>query len=83
MSSSKKIDVTIVGGGMITHDLILPSIYHLQRSVVGKINVCALNCPPLQTLKGQSGIQRSLSRPGLHALSRAGRRSGGKIPEAF
>ena len=47
----KTIDVTIVGGGMITHDLILPSIYHLQRTgVVGQISVCALNTPPLKTL---------------------------------
>ncbi|MBU0714118.1 MAG: hypothetical protein KJ964_02020, partial [Verrucomicrobia bacterium] len=48
----KTIDVTIVGGGMITHDLILPSIYQLQRTgVVGKISICALNTPPLKTLK--------------------------------
>ena len=48
----KRIDVTIVGGGMITNDLILPSIYHLQRiGVVGKISICALNNPPLKSLK--------------------------------
>jgi len=49
---SKKIDVTIVGGGMITNDLILPSIYHLQRiGIVGHINVCALNSAPLKFLR--------------------------------
>ena len=48
----KPIDVTIIGGGMITHDLILPSIYHLQRTgVVGRLSICALNTPPLKTLK--------------------------------
>lgn len=47
----KPIDVTIVGGGMITNDLILPSIYHLQRTgVVGEISICALNNPPLKAL---------------------------------
>ncbi len=47
-----KIDVTIVGGGMITYDLLLPTIYHLQRTgVVGEIGVCALNTPPLKALK--------------------------------
>jgi predicted dehydrogenase len=52
MNNAKPIDVTIVGGGMITHDLLLPSIYHLQRSgVVGDITVCALNTPPLKALK--------------------------------
>jgi hypothetical protein len=29
---NKKIDVTIIGEGMITNDLILPSILHLQRT---------------------------------------------------
>ena len=48
---SKKIDVTIVGGGMITNDLILPSIYHLQRSgIVNSIDICALDSAPLQAL---------------------------------
>ena len=36
--------VVIVGGGMITHDQILPSLYHLQRlGAVGPIPICALN----------------------------------------
>jgi len=49
---SKPIDVTIVGGGMITNDLLLPAIYHLQRTgAVAAIKVCALNSPPLRALK--------------------------------
>lgn len=52
MNAPKPIDVTIVGGGMITNDLLLPSIYHLQRmGVVNTISVCALNTPPLKALK--------------------------------
>jgi predicted dehydrogenase len=48
---SNKIEVLIVGGGMITHDQILPSIYHMQRrGVVGGIKVCALNSAPLRDL---------------------------------
>jgi predicted dehydrogenase len=48
---SNAIDLTIVGGGMITYDLLLPSIYHLQRTgLVGAINICALNSPPLKAL---------------------------------
>ena len=51
-NSNKPIDVTIVGGGMITNDLILPSIYHLQRTgVVNSINVCALDSAPLKALE--------------------------------
>ncbi len=46
-----KLDVAIVGGGMITHDQILPSMYQLQRSGhVGSIRICALNSPPLRAL---------------------------------
>ena len=45
------VNVTIIGGGMITNDLILPSIYHLQRTgTVGDLHICALNNPPLKAL---------------------------------
>jgi predicted dehydrogenase len=54
----KPIDVTIIGGGMITNDLLLPAIYHLQRmDVVGKVMVCALNSAPLQTLRDNPDFQ--------------------------
>jgi predicted dehydrogenase len=54
----KPVDVTIIGGGMITNDLILPSVYHLQRlGVAGKIDVCALNSPPLKALKENREIR--------------------------
>lgn len=53
-----KLDLTIIGGGMITHDLILPSAYHLQRlGVVGDIAVCALNNAPLRVLKESAEIR--------------------------
>jgi len=56
----RPIDVTIVGGGMITHDLLLPSIYHLQRTgVVAHIAVCALNSPPLRALRDSKDIQNA------------------------
>jgi predicted dehydrogenase len=58
------LDVTIVGGGMITNDLILPSVYHLKRlSIVENINVCALNTPPLKSLKNNQEIAEGF--PGL------------------
>ena len=53
MSHSKtdKLDVVIVGGGMITRDQILPSIYQLKRAGhVGAIKICALNSAPLKEL---------------------------------
>ena len=45
------LDVTIVGGGMIVHDQILPSIYHLQRGGhVGEIRVVATRARRLRDL---------------------------------
>ncbi|MCM8765089.1 MAG: Gfo/Idh/MocA family oxidoreductase, partial [Candidatus Omnitrophica bacterium] len=56
----KNIDVTIVGGGMITNDLLLPSIYHLQRTrIVGEIKICALNSAPLKYLKDNQELRQA------------------------
>ncbi|MEN8227922.1 MAG: Gfo/Idh/MocA family oxidoreductase [Bacteroidota bacterium] len=58
--SQHPLDVTIVGGGMISHDLILPSVYHLQRNgVVNAINVCALDSAPLKELKESNMIREA------------------------
>lgn len=47
----RTLEVVMIGGGMITHDQLLPSIYQLQRlGVVGGISICALNGPPLRAL---------------------------------
>jgi D-galacturonate reductase len=54
------LEVTVVGGGMITQDQILPSLYHLQRqSVVGGIAICALNGRPLARLAGSKLFARA------------------------
>jgi D-galacturonate reductase len=55
---SHPVDVTIIGGGMITNDLILPSVYHLQRiGIVRDVQVCALNSWPLLELQQNSEIK--------------------------
>jgi predicted dehydrogenase len=52
--------VTIVGGGMITHDQLLPSLYQLQRNgVVGEISICALRGRPLKALADSETIRRA------------------------
>jgi len=57
---TKPIDVTIVGGGMITYDQLLPSIYHLQRAgVVGRVDVCALDSRPLRALKESEDFRQA------------------------
>jgi D-galacturonate reductase len=65
--------VTIVGGGMITRDQLLPSIYHLQRSgVVGEITVCASRPGTVRTLAADPELlaafpgQTFIERPGLY-----------------
>jgi len=43
--------VTVIGGGMITHDQILPSLYQLQRlGRIGAITVCASRRRTVETL---------------------------------
>lgn len=65
----KKLDLLIVGGGMITHDLLLPSVYHQQRlGHVGKIAVCALNSAPLRTLAESPELNEAFPGQGFEAL---------------
>ena len=52
--------VLIVGGGMITHDQLLPSLYQLQRKGrVGEISVCALNGRAWRSLAEADDIVRA------------------------
>lgn len=63
------IDVIIIGGGMITNDLILPSIYHLQRmGVVGKIKICALTNAPLRTLQENPELREAFPEQNFEAF---------------
>ena len=56
--------VTLVGGGMITNDQILPSLYHLRREgVIGDIAICALSARPLKALADSEMFARAF--PGL------------------
>ena len=69
LKKDKAVDVTIVGGGMITNDLILPSIYHLQRTgVVNEINICALNSAPLKELKENREIKEAFPGQDFNAF---------------
>jgi hypothetical protein len=53
-------EVLIVGGGMIVHDQILPSLYHLQRQDrIGEITVCASSYDTVRRLAGAEMIHRA------------------------
>jgi predicted dehydrogenase len=52
--------VLVVGGGMITHDQLLPSLYQMQRQGrVGEIGVCALRSGILRELAGAEILGRA------------------------
>ncbi len=53
-------EVLIVGGGMIVHDQILPSLYHLQRQGrIGAIAVCATKHETLCRLADSRTLRRA------------------------
>ena len=67
--SQGKVDVVIVGGGMITHDQLLPSIYHLQRrGDVGKITICALNAAPMRALAESAAFAAAFPGQSFEAM---------------
>lgn len=68
-SPARPLDVTIVGGGMITNDQILPSIYQLQRlGAVGAIVVCARRNAPLRALKANEELRQAFPGADFRAL---------------
>ena len=53
-------EVLVVGCGMIVHDQILPSLYHLQRlGQVGAITVCARRAVALEALTDAEPLRRA------------------------
>lgn len=78
------IDVTIVGGGMITNDLLLPSIYHLQRTgAVKTISVCALDSAPLRALKDNPEFAQAFPDQTFKAYPEISESPENKYPELF
>jgi len=52
--------VLIIGGGMITHDQLLPSLYHLQRQHrIGQIAVCASRFTTVSALARAESLLRA------------------------
>jgi len=54
---------------MITHDQLLPTVYHLQREgLVGDISVCALNARPLKELASSRMIKQAFPNQTFRAF---------------
>ena len=79
-----KLDVVIVGGGMITYDLLLPSIFHLQRSgYLNTIKVCALDSAPLKALKNNNEITEAFPGQDFEAFPSETEPEMNKFPELY
>ncbi len=69
--------VTMIGGGMIAHDQILPSLYQLQRlGQIGDITICAQRASTLATLAENETIIRAFPGHSFHKAPNPG-------PESF
>ena len=78
------IEVAVIGGGMITYDLILPSLYHLQRTgIVGDIKVCSLNSSPLKVLKSSKEIREAFPGQDFTAYPPVSEPEENQFPELY
>src|SRR5580658_8631180 len=60
--------ILIIGGGMITHDQLLPSFYHMQRQGrIGQIAVCASRFSTVQGLARAETLLRAFPRQSFRA----------------
>jgi D-galacturonate reductase len=79
-----RLDVAIIGGGMITYDLLLPSVYHLQRTgYVNTIKVCALDSAPLKALKNSKEINEAFPGQDFEAFPSLSEPEDLKFPDLF
>jgi D-galacturonate reductase len=55
-----RFDTAVIGGGMITHDQLLPSLYQLQRlGAIGSIRVCARRRETLDRLASSDTLREA------------------------
>src|ERR1041385_6867966 len=75
--------VTVIGGGMIAHDQILPSLYQLQRlGRIGEITVCASRRSTVESLASAPGILRAFPGQTFRAFPESGA-PGSAQPELY
>jgi predicted dehydrogenase len=80
--ASGPIDVVVVGAGMFTRDVILPSLYHLQRAgEVGSISVAATSTARLAPLAGDEELTEAFPGQGFAAYPDLS--SGERDPRAY
>ena len=76
------VDVVVVGAGMFTRDVILPSLYHLQRGgEVGAISIAATSTARLAPLASDEELAEAF--PGQGFVSLPDLNSGESDPRAY
>jgi D-galacturonate reductase len=64
------VNAVVIGGGMITHDQLLPSLYQLRRlGRIGTIRVCARNPATLETLAASEVIRAAFPEQSFDATT--------------
>jgi predicted dehydrogenase len=75
-------EVLIIGGGMIVHDQILPSLYHMQReSRIGGITVCAATHQTVRALAETETLRRAFPGQSFRMFPESD--AGGRKPELY
>jgi D-galacturonate reductase len=68
-------EVLIVGAGMIVHDQLLPSLYHMQRlGQLGEISICAQHRRSIDALRAASGLAEAFPGQSFRAYPESGDR---------
>ena len=84
MSGEQALDITIIGGGMIVTDLILPSVYQLQRTGwVGTIHICDRSPAPLRALKENAELKKAFPGQDFVAHPSLSEPDGKVFPDQF
>ena len=84
MHTTTALDVLIIGGGMITYDQILPSVYHLQRQgVVGRIGICGRRSAPLRELAESQPLREAFPGQTFDAYPPLTAPDSAKFPRLF
>ncbi len=66
-------EILIVGGGMITHDQLLPAVYQMQRQDrVGEITVCAQRARTVETLASSAALTHAFPGQTFRAFPSGG-----------
>jgi predicted dehydrogenase len=78
------LEAAIIGGGMITHDQILPSLFQLQRlGVLGAIRVCAQHGRTVRALAEAPALQQAFPGHTFEAYPRLDESPDAPHPELY